>query len=114
MNLHKPGTEQKTLNSELQWKAGQRMQRALVTSTRCLVFEGQLPADAESVPLLCFGKQEARGKVHVTGKEGRDKFTIRSNPSVVVLQQVMACEFVVFLPPLCSTANDDMALLILK
>ena len=31
-----------------------------------------------------------------------------------MLQQGMAFEFLVFLPPLCSTAIDDMALLVVK
>ena len=47
--------------------------------------------------------------VQVVGKDTTDKYTVRVVPGGVVLGGWMACEFEVFVTPLCSCTVDDRA-----
>ena len=91
-------------------------QRNIVVNKREIVFDdGAIPVDAESKELLCVGNKGKKDmKVQFVAKEGNDKFTVRSNPSVVTLEKGMACEFEVFVTPLCTCTIYDKIVLIVQ
>ena len=57
---------------------------------------------------MCVGNHGRKDvKVQFVAKEGNDKFTVRSNPTVVTLLMGTADVIGVFVTPLSSTTNDD-------
>ena len=87
----------------------------VVTSTRCVVFDGAIPVDAESKALLCIGNVgKRRVRVQVVGKDTTDKYTVRVVPGGVLLEKGMACEFEVFVTPLCSCTVDDRVAVVVR
>ena len=88
---------------------------AVCVDKTTVVFEGTLPVDAETKALLCVGnKGRKHVKVQFIAKDGSDKFALRTEPTTVTLSRGMACEFEVFLSPLCSCTVDDKALLVVR
>ena len=88
----------------------------IVANKQKVVYDdGALPIDVESKALLCVGnKGRKMVKVQFIAKDGVDKFTVRTNPTVVTLEKGTACEFEVYVTPLCSTAIDDKVLFVVK
>ena len=58
--------------------------------------------------MICIGnKRYRRLKVQFTTKEDLNKYPIRTEPQVVSIRKGEACEFEVFIKPLCSCKIDD-------
>ena len=90
--------------------------KAVVVSTKSIVVgDGLIPVCAESGATLYVGNTGKENvRVQFVAKEGGDKFTTRSEPAAVTLYRGMACEFQVFITPLCSTAIDDKVVLFVQ
>ncbi|ELP92536.1 tyrosine protein kinase transforming protein Abl, putative [Entamoeba invadens IP1] len=81
----------------------------LVSNKKVVVFEnedtqnGNIPVDKETRELLCVGnRSKNRLKIQFSVIEGCDFYEIRTEPKLVNLKSGEACEFEVFLKPLCS------------
>ncbi|ELP94565.1 protein serine/threonine kinase, putative [Entamoeba invadens IP1] len=66
----------------------------------------------ESKELLCLGNlTKGRIKVQLSAKTGCEKYTIRTNPELIILEKGEACEFSLFICPLCSfTAEEKLVI----
>ncbi|ELP84793.1 protein serine/threonine kinase, putative [Entamoeba invadens IP1] len=67
----------------------------------------------ESRELLCVGNSsKGNVKIQITTKDKCDKYTIRTEPQIVTLKKGFACEFEVFLTPLCTMDLSDEIVII--
>ena len=70
--------------------------------------EKLIPVEQESRELICIGStNKGRVKVQFTLREGCDKYEIRTEPQLISLKKNEACEFEVFIKPLCSCKMED-------
>ena len=76
--------------------------------------DGAIPIGEEAKALLCVGNRGKKLKIQAISKDGSDKFDIRTQPDVVVLRKGEACEFEVFIKPLCSTVIDDRIVVVVE
>ena len=89
--------------------------KGVMTSTRCVVFDGAIPVDAESRALLCVGNTgKKRVRVQVVGKDDSEMGAVRVAPGSIILERGMACEFEVFITPLCSCTVDDHVAVVVR
>ena len=51
-------------------------------------------------------------KVQFTLKEDTDRYEIRTNPQIIILKRHEACEFEIYIKPLCTTSMEDTIKLI--
>ncbi|ELP87985.1 protein serine/threonine kinase, putative [Entamoeba invadens IP1] len=69
--------------------------------------------DTESRELLCVGnKGKGSLKVQITIADNCDKYTIRTTPQLITLKSGEACEFEVFIVPLCTSHLTDNIMII--
>ncbi|ELP90451.1 protein serine/threonine kinase, putative [Entamoeba invadens IP1] len=69
--------------------------------------------ERESRELICVGNHgKGNLKIQITTKDNCDKYTIRTEPKLVTLKSGYACEFEVFLTPLCTINLSDEIVLI--
>ncbi|ELP87680.1 hypothetical protein EIN_382340 [Entamoeba invadens IP1] len=67
----------------------------------------------ESRELLCVGNSsKGNVKIQITTKDKCDKYTIRTEPQIVTLKSGFACEFEVFLTPLCTMDLSDEVMIV--
>ncbi|ELP92314.1 protein serine/threonine kinase, putative [Entamoeba invadens IP1] len=72
-----------------------------------------IPVDEESRDLICIGnKSKHHLKVQFSVIEGCDCYEIRTVPSIVTLKKGEACEFEIFIKPLCSCKIKENVLVI--
>ncbi|ELP94538.1 serine/threonine protein kinase HT1, putative [Entamoeba invadens IP1] len=70
-----------------------------------------LPVDQESRDLICIGNMSKHKlKVQFSVISGCDYYEIRTVPSIVTLKRGFACEFEIFIKPLCSCKIVDNVL----
>ena len=63
----------------------------------------EIPVFEETRELLCIGnKSKNRIKIQITTREGCDKYLIRTEPQLISLKKGEACEFEIFIKPLCT------------
>ncbi|ELP85467.1 tyrosine protein kinase, putative [Entamoeba invadens IP1] len=63
-----------------------------------------IPVDAETRDLICIGNTSKHTiKIQFSVMDGCDFYKIRTEPSIVILKRNFACEFEVFINPLCSS-----------
>ncbi|ELP90368.1 protein kinase domain containing protein, partial [Entamoeba invadens IP1] len=86
----------------------------LVSNRKVLEFENNdtqnesIPVDKETRELLCVGnKSKNRMKIQFSVIKGCDYYEIRTEPKLVNLKSGEACEFEVFLTPLCSRNIEE-------
>ncbi|ELP83812.1 protein serine/threonine kinase, putative [Entamoeba invadens IP1] len=86
----------------------------LVSNKKVLEFENNdtqnesIPVDKETRELLCVGnKSKNRMKIQFSVIKGCDYYEIRTEPKLVNLKSGEACEFEVFLTPLCSCNIEE-------
>ncbi|MBQ9790523.1 MAG: protein kinase, partial [Clostridia bacterium] len=73
----------------------------------------ELPVEEETRELICIGNRSGeRLKIQFTTKEGCDKYQIRTEPQIVSMKDEEACEFEVFVKPMCTCTMDDQILLV--
>ncbi|ELP84412.1 serine/threonine protein kinase HT1, putative [Entamoeba invadens IP1] len=92
---------------------------SLCTNKEILKFDLEndefIPVDKETRDLICIGNTSKHNmKVQLSVMKGCDYYTIRSVPSLVTLHKGEACEFEIFITPLCSCyINDKIAVIAL-
>ncbi|ELP83911.1 tyrosine protein kinase, putative, partial [Entamoeba invadens IP1] len=75
----------------------------------------ELPLDKETRQLICVGNVSERTmKVQFSLKTDEEKFSIRFNPEVCTLRKGCACEFEVFISPVCTCKIDSSVMIISK
>ena len=84
------------------------LEEYLVGSANEIDFGNDIPVDAETVHKICIGNNSNRKiKIQFTTKEDCDKYQIRTEPQLISLKKGEACEFEVFIKPLCSCKMQD-------
>ena len=67
-----------------------------------------IPVGEETKDIICIGNNnEDMMKVQFTTKENTDRYEIRTNPQIIILKRHEACEFEVYIKPLCTTSMED-------
>ena len=67
-----------------------------------------IPVGEETKEIICIGNDnEDMMKVQFTTKENTDRYEIRTNPQIIILKRHEACEFEVYIKPLCTTSMED-------
>ncbi|ELP86331.1 protein serine/threonine kinase, putative, partial [Entamoeba invadens IP1] len=70
--------------------------------------DNPIPVDKETRDLICIGNQSKRNmKVQFSVIEGCDSYQIRTVPSIITLKRGEACEFEIFIKPLCSCKIEE-------
>ncbi|ELP95339.1 protein kinase, putative, partial [Entamoeba invadens IP1] len=73
----------------------------------------KIQIESESRELLCVGNSsKGNVKIQITTKDKCDKYKIRTEPKIVTLKSGFACEFEVFLTPLCTMNLSDEIVII--
>ncbi|ELP89019.1 protein serine/threonine kinase, putative [Entamoeba invadens IP1] len=68
----------------------------------------QIKVNEETKEILCIGNTgKDRVKIQISSKEDSDKYTIRTNPNLITLKKGEACEFEIFITPLCTFKIED-------
>ncbi|ELP87163.1 protein serine/threonine kinase, putative [Entamoeba invadens IP1] len=68
----------------------------------------QIPVDSETRDLVCVGNtSKHKMKIQFSVLEGCDNYKIRTTPSLVTLKKGEACEFEIFIEPLCSCHLEE-------
>ena len=68
----------------------------------------ELPVDDETKQLMCVGVSSGgRTKIQLTTKADNYRYQIRVDPSVVTLKKGQACEFSIYLKPMCTCEVND-------
>ena len=63
--------------------------------------------------MICIGNSSnKRIKVQFTTREGCEKYEIRTEPQIISLKKDEACEFEVFIKPLCSCKMEDQLMIV--
>ena len=84
-------------------------------SNDCFDKEIKIPVDQETRSLFCVANASKNPlKVQFSMREASYKYEIRTEPQIILLQSGEACEFEIFLKPLCTTSIDDSIKLISK
>ncbi|ELP85046.1 protein serine/threonine kinase, putative [Entamoeba invadens IP1] len=85
--------------------------KKLVSNKSKLTFKDeaeQIPVGEESRELICFGNtSDSLMKVQITVKEGCTKYQIRSSPNIINLKKGEACEFEIYILPMCTSNTED-------
>ena len=67
-----------------------------------------IPVGKETKDLICIGNDNAdMMKIQFTTKEDTDRYEIRTIPQINILNKYEACEFEIFIKPLCTTSLED-------
>ncbi|KAL7721960.1 Protein serine/threonine kinase [Entamoeba marina] len=67
----------------------------------------------ETRDLICVGNTSKHTiKVQFSVKDGCDKYEIRTNPQLITIPKGKACEFEIFIKPLCTCKINDQIMLI--
>ena len=75
--------------------------------------EQQIPVGEESCEIVCLGNgSKHRITLQMSVHDGCDKYQIRTNPQIITLEKGEACDFEVYITPLCTTEMNDMIRLI--
>ncbi|GAB1221391.1 hypothetical protein ENUP19_0080G0029 [Entamoeba nuttalli] len=83
----------------------------LVINKRNITFDCEnvfLPVGSETKDIICVGNNGKNEiKVQFTSKEQNDKFLLRVQPPLVALEGGYACEFEIFIQPLCTCKIEE-------
>ncbi|ELP89094.1 hypothetical protein EIN_448650 [Entamoeba invadens IP1] len=90
----------------------------ILSNKKEILFGGEneeIQIDKESRELLCVGNSsKSNVKMQITTKNQCDKYTIHTEPKIVNLMSGYACEFEIFLTPLCTmNLNDEVVIIFL-
>ncbi|ELP94573.1 protein serine/threonine kinase, putative [Entamoeba invadens IP1] len=71
-----------------------------------------IPVDKETRDLICIGNTSKHNmKVQFSVIEGCDSYQIRTVPSIVTLKKGEACEFEIFIQPLCTCKIEESVMI---
>ncbi|ELP84088.1 protein kinase, putative, partial [Entamoeba invadens IP1] len=86
----------------------------LVSNKETIIFAGDdnessdIPVGQETRELLCVGnKSKNQIKIQFSVIKGCESYNIRTEPTLVILKKGEACEFEIFITPLCSCNIED-------
>ncbi|KAL7712487.1 Protein serine/threonine kinase [Entamoeba marina] len=98
------------------WRSNVVMERLtgeLCTNMKILGYEGEIGVNEETRELICVGNtSKYQLKVQITTKKGCDKYEIRTNPQLITIKKGEACEFEIFIKPLCTCKIDDKIVIV--
>ena len=67
-----------------------------------------IPVGEETKDLICIGNNNADMiKIQFTTNEDTDRYEIRTNPQIIIMKRFEACEFEIFIKPVCTTSLED-------
>ncbi|EDR28439.1 protein serine/threonine kinase, putative [Entamoeba dispar SAW760] len=67
-----------------------------------------IPVGMETRDIICIGNEKCHLlKIQLSTKENTNKFSIRTSPQLVSLKKGKACEFEIFIKPLCTCVIDE-------
>ncbi|KAL7717799.1 Protein kinase domain containing protein [Entamoeba marina] len=73
----------------------------------------EIPVNEETRDIVCVGnKSKHTIKVQFSVKDGCDKYEVRTEPQLVAIPKGKACEFEIFIKPLCTCSIIDSVMLI--
>ena len=73
----------------------------------------EIPVNEETKEIICLGNiSKNRIKIQITSKSGNNKYEIRTNPQIISLRKGEACEFEIFVKPLCTCLINDEIMII--
>lgn len=73
----------------------------------------EIPVNRETRELLCIGNVgKNRLKVQFTTREGCNQYEVRAVPKLVTLKPGEACEFEIFIKPLCTCSIEDKLMVV--
>ena len=89
-----------------------RVGESLYSNKTKLMFDGLdskfIPVGKETKDLIYIRNDNAdMMKIQFTTKEDTDRYEIRTNPQIIILKRYEACEFEIFIKPLCTTSLED-------
>ena len=89
-----------------------RVGESLYLNKTKLMFDGLdakfIPVGEETKDLICIGNDNSdMTKIQFTTKEDTDRYEIRTNPQIIILKKHEACEFEIFIKPLCTISLED-------
>ncbi|GAB1226950.1 hypothetical protein ENUP19_0312G0002 [Entamoeba nuttalli] len=78
--------------------------------------EGEkIQVNEEIRELICIGNsKKEKMKIQISSKEENEKYSIRTNPNVIIIEGGYACEFEVFITIKCTTKINDKIMIISK
>ncbi|EDR27922.1 protein serine/threonine kinase, putative [Entamoeba dispar SAW760] len=77
--------------------------KGIELNKQCIAYDGNIKVNQETKELICVGNASKHLiKIQITLKENNYKFETRTNPQLVSLKSGQACEFEIFIKPLCS------------
>ncbi|KAL7721444.1 Protein kinase domain containing protein [Entamoeba marina] len=100
--------------SNIQFKSTNN--KNVVINTNKILFNDEseeIGVNEETRDLICVGNTSKHTiKVQFSVKEGFDKYEIRTNPQLISIKKGKACEFEIFIKPLCTCKINDQIMLI--
>ena len=78
------------------------------SNIQTLDLEDDLPVNKETRELICLGNSTSNKiKVQFVMMNKLSKFSIRTNPEVIIINKGEACEFEIFITPICTCTLDE-------
>ncbi|GAB1227632.1 hypothetical protein ENUP19_0347G0012 [Entamoeba nuttalli] len=75
----------------------------------------EIQVNEEIRELICIGNdKKEKMKIQISSKEENEKYSIRTNPNVIIIEGGYACEFEVFIIIKCTTKIKDKIMIISK
>ena len=72
----------------------------------------EIPVEEETKDLICIGNgKKSKIKLQFSSKQNNSKYQLRIQPEVISLQKGKACEFEIYITPLCTCNIDDSIVL---
>ncbi|KAL7720797.1 Protein serine/threonine kinase [Entamoeba marina] len=100
--------------SNIQFKS--TTNKSIVINKDKLLFNDEceeIEVNEETRDLICVGNTSKHTiKVQFSVKKGCDKYEIRTNPQLITIPKGKACEFEIFIKPLCTCKINDQVMLI--
>lgn len=79
----------------------------------CFDAEGPIPVDEETKEVVCIGNiGKSTQHVYLTVKSGCEKYELRTVPRMAKIKKGMACEFEVYIRPLCCGEIEDNVIVV--
>ncbi|GAB1225967.1 hypothetical protein ENUP19_0270G0001 [Entamoeba nuttalli] len=75
----------------------------------------EIQVNEEIRELICIGNsKKEKMKIQISSKEENEKYSIRTNPNVIIIEGGYACEFEIFITIKCTTKINDKIMIISK
>ncbi|GAB1223499.1 hypothetical protein ENUP19_0149G0037 [Entamoeba nuttalli] len=75
----------------------------------------EIQVNEEIRELICIGNDKKENmKIQISSKEENEKYSIRTNPNIIIIEGGYACEFEIFITIKCTTKINDKIMIISK